>query len=73
MIFVQAPPYTTFVLDYMKGETTYQMVQRIKDTYKLEFRGGFILQDTSQNTTLSGNEIVVDERIYYLTTWIASR
>jgi hypothetical protein len=73
MIFVQAPPYTTFVLNFIKGENTFQMVQRIKDTYKLEFRAGYILQDTSQNSTCDGNELTVDERIYYLTTWITAR
>ena len=73
MIFVQAPPYTTFVVSYLKGETTSQMVQRVKNDYKLEFRGGYVLQDTSQGTSCTGNEIAVDERIYCLTAWICAR
>ena len=73
MIFVQAPPYTTFVLDFVPNEIASEMVQRIKDAYRLEFRGNLILQYTSQNTILSGDETVVDDRIYHLTAWILSR
>ena len=73
MVFLQAPPYTTFVVPFLKQETTSQMVQRVKDSYKLEFRGGYMLQDASQGTTCDGNEIVADERIYCLTAWICAR
>lgn len=73
MIFLQAPPYTTFVVDFVPGEPVYQMVQRVKDSYRLEFRGNYTLRDTSQGTVLNGSEIAVDDRIYHLTAWIVGR
>ena len=71
MIFVQAPPYTTFVVDFIPDEKVSDLVQRIKDQYRLEFRGNWSLQDTSQSGSyLSPDVITVDDRIYCLNAWI---
>jgi hypothetical protein len=70
-VIVQTPPYTNFHKEFVPGETVAQLVQRIKDDDKLQFRGGWAVQDTQDGRVLDPSEKVVDNRLYYLTVWIA--
>ena len=71
-VIVQAPPYKNFFKDFIPGETIGQLVQRIKDDEKLEFRGEWSVQDTTQSGRICDPaEIVLDNRLYHLNVMIA--
>lgn len=73
MVVVEATPYKNFSLDFIEGETVGQIVQRIIDTEKLEIRGSWTFQDTSQAGRLcASDEIIVDGRLYHWNVMIAS-
>lgn len=68
VIYVQLPPADTFPVEFKPGETTSQLVQRIKDQMELEIRGLWDLRDTSHGgRTMSAMDEVMDDRVYYLT------
>jgi hypothetical protein len=72
-VIVNMPPYTTASVDFVEGETISELVQRIKDDQKLEFRGSWSVQDVHDaGRVVDPSELVNDERLYSMNVMIAS-
>ena len=68
--FVGGPAVTVNPSDTL---TAGQMIQGIKDSENLEFKGLYTLQDTINGRYVQDDEIVVDGRLYFLNVWYSKR
>lgn len=70
MIAVQISNGPILSMELLDAESTDELIQRIKDENQLEFRGNAVMQDTHDGHTMASNEIVTDNRLYYLNVWV---
>jgi hypothetical protein len=73
MIRIQTDGMKMWDVELEPNETVSQLVQRLKTDQKFHFHGDFYqLRDTTQpgNQVMLPNEIVPDDRIFYLTGWM---
>ena len=74
MVVVNHEGRTAWAMPFVQNEKVSELVQRTKDRYEFSFVGGtWQVQETrEQGRVLPPEEIVMDEREYYLTGWITT-
>lgn len=66
-MIVQIGGYGTVPMEFQENETVDQLLLRLKDQEHVSFRTVFQFQETQTGRTMPADEILLDERMYFLT------
>lgn len=69
-IIVQIGGYGTVPMEFQENETVDQLLLRLKNQEHVSFRTVWLFQETQTGRTMPADEILVDDRMYFLTVTI---